>query len=262
MARPLRPNIPGAVYHTMARGNERKPIYLSDRDRQRFLDLVRKTASRLGWRCLAYCLMENHYHLVVRTPKPNLSRGMRLLNGGYASYFNTRQERVGHLFQGRYRSVLIKSAEHLLSVLRYVITNPVAAGLVQRPQDWPWSSYGETIDGRNARGIVAPAETLAWFGPDPNARVSNFTSFMTDEGAITFLERDAGFPIEPSDPMQDRPAVEAILAARPGSVGIADAYHEHGYSLREIAAALGQSRTAVGRRLVAYESAQMLESGT
>src|SRR5438874_3794179 len=102
MARPVRPNIPGAIYHAMSRGNERKPIYADDGDRERFLQLLATTAARCEWQILAYCLMGNHYHLVMGTPRPTLSRGMRLLNGGYASYFNARHERVGHLFQGRY----------------------------------------------------------------------------------------------------------------------------------------------------------------
>jgi putative transposase len=259
MARPLRPNIPGAVYHAMARGNERKPIYLTDRDRERFLGLLERTANRLGWQCFGYCLMENHYHLVVRTPRPNLSRGMRLINGGYASYFNTRHERVGHLFQGRYRSVLVRSPEHLLSVLKYVIRNPVAAELVRHPEDWRWSSYCPTLAGGTS-GIVASEQTLAWFGRDGEAQ-RNFVTFMTDEGAIPVPGCEVEFAIEPGATGK-RPSLDAILASRSGAAGIAYAYHEHGYSLAEIATALGQGRSTMARRLVAFESAQMLKSAT
>src|SRR4051812_17103654 len=154
MARSSRPNIAGGVYHVMARGNERKPIYFDDDDRRRFLELLQKVVRRYRWECLAYCLMGNHYHLVVRTPLPNISRGMRLLNGDYASRLNARYERDGHLFQGRFRSVMIRSSDHLLVALNYVLRNPIAAGYCTAAGDWPWSSYRATV-GHHRSDLVA-----------------------------------------------------------------------------------------------------------
>jgi putative transposase len=248
----------------MARGNERRQIYLDDEDRERFLDLLTKTVRRCEWDCLAYCLMGNHYHLVVRTPLPNLSRGMRLLNGGYASRVNARYQRVGHLFQGRYRSVLIRSSDHLLMVIKYVLRNPVVAGLCSTPADWRWSSYQATL-ASDQSGLVASDAVLVWFGDVDGARRRCFAVFMSNEDVSTVddtLPADIQFPSEPGSPREARPSIEEVLAYQPGPSGIAFAYHEHGYSLAEIAAVLGCSRPSVGRKLVAHESREMLESGS
>lgn len=262
MARQLRPNIAGGIYHLMSRGNERRAIFRDDRDRERFLDLLQRVAGRYRWQCLAYCLMGNHYHLIVRTPLPNLSRGMRLLNGRYATGFNARYERVGHLFQGRYRSVLIRDAEHLTIVLKYVIRNPIAAGYCERPQEWPWSSYQATI-GRSEGNVVARQATLAWFGEGRDA-AGRFIRYMcndhSESGEISLPSGE--LCTQPVDHEITRPPVESVLAAHPGAAGIALAYHEHCYSLREIATWLGRSRAVVGRQLVAYDAEQMLESAT
>jgi REP element-mobilizing transposase RayT len=263
VARAARPNIPGGVYHVMARGNERKQIYLDDEDRERFLDLLKKTARRCQWECLAYCLMGNHYHLVVRTPLPNLSRGMRLLNGGYASRVNARYQRVGHLFQGRYRSVLIRSSDHLLMAIKYVLRNPVVAGLCSTPADWRWSSYQATL-AYDQNGLVASDAVLVWFGDDDGARRC-FARFMSNENVSAVdgtLTANVQFPCEPGNPGEDRPSIEEVLACQPGASGIALAYHEHGYSLAEIAGVLGCSRPSIGRKLVAHESREMLDSGS
>ena len=262
MARQLRPNIAGGTYHLMSRGNERQAIYRDDLDRKCFLDLLQKVSGRYRWQCLAYCLMGSHYHLIVRTPLPNLSRGMRLLNGGYATRFNDRHERVGHLFQGRYRSVLIRDAEHLTITLKYVIRNPVAAGYCDWPQDWPWSSYQATI-GRGDGSLVARQATLAWFGEGRDA-AERFVRYMCNDhsepGDIALPDGD--LCTQHVDNEATRPPVESVLAAHPGTAGIALAYHEHCYSLREIAMTLGRSRAVVGRQLVAYDTKRMLESAT
>jgi putative transposase len=144
MARPLRIEYDGAVYHITSRGNARKPIFKDDDDRSRFLELLRQVNDRYNGLCHAYCLMSNHYHLVIETPDGNLSKGMRQLNGVYTQSFNRKHRRVGHIFQGRYKAILIDKESHLLEVCRYVVLNPARARLVSDPEAWQWSSYRST----------------------------------------------------------------------------------------------------------------------
>ncbi len=144
MARPLRLEFPGALYHLTARGNRQEDIFLDDSDRQTFLDLLAKEIRQQHWRLYAYCLMGNHYHLLIETPEGNLVAGMRRLNGVYTQAFNRRHERVGHVFQGRYKSILVDKDAYLLELVRYIVLNPVRARMVKRVEDWPWSSYRAT----------------------------------------------------------------------------------------------------------------------
>jgi REP element-mobilizing transposase RayT len=139
MARPLRIEYEGAVYHVTSRGNERKPVFKDDGDREVFLDTLHKVNKRYNFLCYAYCLMDNHYHLIIETPDGNLSKGMRQLNGVYTQAFNKRHHRVGYIFQGRYKSILIQKESHLLEVCRYVVLNPVRAKAVNSPEEWRWS---------------------------------------------------------------------------------------------------------------------------
>jgi len=158
MARPLRIEYDGALYHVTSRGNARKPIYKDDDDRLAFLDILSKTARRFNWLCHAYCLMNNHYHLVIETPDGNLSKGMRQINGIYTQYFNIRHNRPGHIFQGRYKAILIQKESHLLEVSRYVVLNPVRARAVGKPEEWRWSSYRGTV----GREKPHPCLTTDW----------------------------------------------------------------------------------------------------
>jgi putative transposase len=141
MARPLRVEFEGALYHITSRGNAGRNIFLDDRDRLRFLDVLRDVVDRFGWLCHAYCLMSNHYHLLAETPHSNLSRGMRHLNGVYTQAVNQRHKRTGHIFQGRFKSILVEKESHLLQVARYVVLNPVRAQIVKHARQWRWSSY-------------------------------------------------------------------------------------------------------------------------
>jgi REP element-mobilizing transposase RayT len=140
MARPLRIEFAGAVYHVTARGDRREPIFEDDEDRLAFLSFLGQALERFDAQCLAYCLMGNHYHLVLHTRQPNLSRLMRHLNGVYTQAFNRRHRKVGHLLQGRFKAILVDRDAYLLEVCRYVERNPVAARLVRKPQNWSWSS--------------------------------------------------------------------------------------------------------------------------
>ena len=141
MARPLRIAYPGAFYHVTSRGNERKDVFKSRRDREKFLDYLASATERYGAAVHAYCLMSNHYLLLLETPEGNLSEIMRHINGAYTTYFNIKRKRSGHLFQGRYKAILVEADEYLVELSRYIHLNPVRAGAVERPEHYPWSSY-------------------------------------------------------------------------------------------------------------------------
>jgi putative transposase len=141
MSRPLRIEFPGAVYHITSRGDRREPIFEDDDDRHAFLHIVAQAAARFDAAVLAYCLMDNHYHLVIHTRCGNLSRLMQQLNGVYTQTYNRRHTKAGHLFQGRFKGILVDENAYLLEVCRYVDLNPVRARLVRDPGRWRWSSY-------------------------------------------------------------------------------------------------------------------------
>jgi putative transposase len=164
MARPLRIEYDGALYHVTSRGNERKPIFKDDTDRELFLDVLSHVTDRFNWLCHAYCLMDNHYHLVIETPDGNLSKGMRQLNGVYTQAFNRRYNRVGHLFQGRFKGILVQKDSHFLEVCRYVVLNPVRAKAVKHPREWAWSSYRATAGQAAIPTCVTAEELLSHFG--------------------------------------------------------------------------------------------------
>ncbi len=145
MARPIRIEFPGAVYHITARGNAKQGIFLGDRDYRSFFSIFADVSAECDWRCYAYCLMPNHYHLVLTTPTGVLSRGMKLLNAVYAQRFHRRHDSAGHVFQGRFKSMLVDKEPYLLEVCRYVVLNPVRARLVEKCEEWPWSSYRATL---------------------------------------------------------------------------------------------------------------------
>ncbi|MDA1372202.1 MAG: transposase [Proteobacteria bacterium] len=144
MARPLRIEFPGALYHVTSRGNARSAVAIDRVDRLKFFELLAQGVDRYAWCCHAYCLMDNHYHLIIETAEPNLSRGMRHLNGCYTQAFNRRHGRAGHVFQGRYRAILVQAESYLLELCRYVVLNPVRAGMTHKVELWPWSSYRAT----------------------------------------------------------------------------------------------------------------------
>jgi len=178
MARPLRINIPGGIYHVIARGNDREQIVRDDIDRQRFLQVLARVVDRFSWLCHAYSLLDNHYHLVVETPLPNLPGGMRQLNGRHAQSFNVRHQRTGHLFESRYRSILVEKETYLLELCRYVVLNPVRARLCQAPHEWPWSSYNASAGLETAPPLLAFGELLALFGIEPGHAVRSFRDFV------------------------------------------------------------------------------------
>jgi len=153
MARPLRIEFPGALYHITVRGDRQEPIYEDNQDRQYFIELLGQVIIQGNWICHAYCLMDNHFHLMVETPDGNLAKGMRQLNGVYTQSSNLRHHRVGHLFQGRYKAILVDRDAYLLELARYTPLNPVRAGMVKHPGNWPWSSY---------RAMVGAVKSPPW----------------------------------------------------------------------------------------------------
>jgi len=141
MARQLRIEYPGAFYHVTSRGNERKPVFKSKRDREKFLEYLESASERYGAVVHVYCLMDNHYHLLIETPAGNLSQIMQHINSAYTTYFNVKRQRSGHLFQGRYKSILVQADEYAKELSRYIHLNPVRAGMVETPEEYQWSSY-------------------------------------------------------------------------------------------------------------------------
>lgn len=144
MSRQLRIEFPGAIHHVTSRGNERRNIFRDDHDRRHFLEILEEVVILRRWTLHAWVLMSNHYHLLVETPEIGLSRGMKKLNESYAKWFNTRHRRVGHLFQGRFKNILVERESHLLELTRYIVLNPVRCGAVKYAGDWKWSNYRAT----------------------------------------------------------------------------------------------------------------------
>ena len=141
MARPLRLEFSSALYHVTSRGDRREEIYETDADRLAYLDLLGFVCEQFNWVCHAYCLMDNHYHLLIETPDANLSKGMRHLSGVYSQILNRAHHRVGHVYQGPYKAILVERETYLLELSRYIVLNPVRAEMVRSAKDWPWSSY-------------------------------------------------------------------------------------------------------------------------
>lgn len=149
MARPLRVEYEGAMYHVTARGNERSKIFFTKRDYQKFKEYLADAESKYRFNLHAYVLMTNHYHLIIETPDGNLGKIMHYLNGSYTTYINTKRKRSGHLFQGRYKAILIDKDSYLLELSRYLHLNPVRAKMAEKPEEYPHSSYGSYISDRN-----------------------------------------------------------------------------------------------------------------
>jgi putative transposase len=181
MARPLRIEFPGALYHVTSRGNERRSIFRSDHDRRTFLTLLGQAAKRFRWSITAYVLMTNHFHPVIQTPEPNLSRGMQWLNGTYAAWFNHRHQRVGHLFQGRFHAFLVEQETYFAELLRYVVLNPVRANLAEGPEDFRWSSYRATAGLDAAPEWLDVAAALARMTGDPAGAKTAYREFVLEK---------------------------------------------------------------------------------
>ena len=163
MGRKRRIQLPDTTYHVWARGNDRQPIFVDDADRKRYLRILGDAVDEFWWRCLAYCLMPNHVHLVLWTRHANLAAGMCTAHNAYARSFNARHGKVNHLFGDRYGSSVLQDAQQVRRIVGYVANNPVAAGLCERAEDWPWGSHAAIVGGR-APGWLDVGGLTEWFG--------------------------------------------------------------------------------------------------
>ncbi len=277
MARPLRIQYSGAVYHITSRGNEKKPVFKDRLDRQTFLDILHRVNNRYNWVCHAYCLMDNHFHLLIETPDGNVSLGMRQLNGVYTQAFNRHYRRIGHLFQGRYKAILIEKDEHLLEVSRYIVLNPVRAGAVERPGDWPWSSYRATAGMKRPHPSLHKEWILSQMSNEKGKAERGYRRFVADGlgkesiwaevkgqvllGGAAFVgrfrehfQRIKDIPeISRSQRFANRPVLDGIFSKDiKRDIGrrnekIVEAVEDYGYTQREIADFLGLHFTSISR---------------
>ena len=268
MARPLRLEFPGAVYHLTSRGNDRQKIFLSDADRELFLETLGHVVSRYGWICHAYCLMPNHYHLLIETPRGNLSLGMRQLNGLFTQTFNRRHHRVGHLFQGRFKAILVEKESYLLELCRYIVLNPLRVRSRIDPAAWKWSSYRATAGLAPKQKLLSTDWVLGQFGQSRSIARKKYREFVRDGrdnrpwdelrgqiylGSEKFIARHLAGDQEIKEIPRamrrpTRPRLDQLFA-RNNETAILQAYREHGYRLHEIAAHLGVHYSTVSRKL-------------
>jgi putative transposase len=270
MARPLRLEFPGAIYHITARGNAQAAIFLDDDDRDRFLTVLARVVKRYEWICHAYCLMGNHHHLLIETPRPSLAAGMRQLNGVYAQGFNQRHGRAGHVFGGRFKAVLVQRDGHLLSLASYIVCNPVRAGLCESPADWAYSSYPATAGLAPVQAFLTVDWLLSQFGNDRPIAQARYRAYVAESaqrarqgergeiylGADDFIDR-----LAPNQPLREipRPQWQPLPPPLPelfdalGDAALEVAHRRYGYPLRVIADHLGVHYSTVGRRLAGQE---------
>lgn len=277
MARPLRIEFPGAVYHVTSRGNERKAIFRNDHDREAFLNILHHVTVSYNWLCHAYCLMDNHYHLLIETPDGNLSIGMRQLNGVYTQMFNKYHERVGHLFQGRFKGIVVQKDSHLLEACRYVVLNPVRVKMVESPHQWKWSSYLASAGLLTAHPCLTKDWILGQFASTRKVAESAYRKFVRDgiraepiwkdlraqsiigeddfvRGLINHLKGQENIPeIPKSQRFINRPSLESLFSkdvhldkcARDKLIG--EAVEKYGYTQKEVADHLGLHFASVSR---------------
>lgn len=283
MARPLRLEYAGALYHVTARGNARQDIFLDDDDRQRFLGVLDRVVSRFHLLLHAYCLMDNHFHLVVETPEANLSKAMRQLNGVYTQVFNRRHRRVGHVLQGRFKAIVVEREGYLLELCRYVVLNPVRAGLIRQPNTYPWSSYRATAGLASAPACLTVDWLLSQFGRQRSAAQTKYRAFVAEGigqespweqvqgqvllGSDRFVEQlrpglQEKRPLKEIPRQQrfaDRPTLRQLFPVRfranrtQRNETIRRAHVEHGYSLSDIGRVLDLHYSTISRLVSAQE---------
>jgi putative transposase len=202
MARALRIQFPGAFYHVTSRGNEQKAVFKSLGDREKFLSYLESATERYGAAVHVYCLMDNHYHLFLETPLGNLSKIMQHINGAYTTYFNTKRERSGHLFQGRYKAILVEADEYAKELSRYIHLNPVRAAMVKTPEAYKWSSCRYYTVERKAPAWLQRDFILSYFDTKRSAAMKIYRSFVH-----SLIDREYESPLA-------GPSHSAILGSR------------------------------------------------
>jgi REP element-mobilizing transposase RayT len=279
MARPLRIEFPNALYHITSRGNRREDIYLDDNDRRNFLRILAQVYERFNWVCHSYCLMSNHYHLMIETPEANLSQGMRQLNGVYTQSFNRNHRRDGHLFQGRYKAILVQKDSYLLELSRYIVLNPVRAGMVRSVNEWPWSSYHSTVSTMPAPGWLQTDWLLSCFAKRKNLAIDRYSAFVSEgesqaspwgqlrkqiymgddafvEAMLAKVGPDSDLSEIPSSQKRKlaKPIAEYLKMASDRNEGIYLAYRSGAYSMKAISDAMGLHYSSVSRIIKSYEN--------
>ena len=284
MARPIRIEFSGALYHVTSRGDRREDIYEDDIDREFFLDILGQVVDGWNWVCHAYCLMSNHYHLVIETPDGNLSKGMRQLNGVYTQASNRRHRRTGHLFQGRYKAILVDADAYLLELTRYVVLNPVRAGMVKDPGRWCWSSYNAMIGEASSPDWLATDGLLAQFAIRRSTAVRRYMQFIAegidresiwkdlnrqvflgDDQFVSRMQAKAkGLSKDVNIPRVQRrppaPSLQAIAEAHESRNNAIVAAHVTGaYSYQQIAEFFGLHFTTIGKIVRAAKAANRMQ---
>jgi putative transposase len=275
MARPLRIEFPGALYHVTSRGNGGQTVFLDDTDRESLIAALAEVIERMRWLCHGYCLMGNHYHLLIETPEPNLSHGMRQLGTLSAQRFNRRHGRQGHVFQGRFKAILVERDSHWLELCRYVVLNPVRAGMIRRPEAHIWSSYRATAGLSERPAWLWTDWVLAQFGKRRQDATKRYREFVCEgigktspwselrgqvvlgtDGFVQSLGRSFAEKADLSEvPRQQRLAHRPTLATLFAKVGsqrsrdetIRDAHVKHGYALIDIGRHLGLHYTTISK---------------
>ena len=272
MARPLRLELSGGLYHVTSRGDRREDIYMDDADRQRWLDILGEVCLRHNWLCHAYCLMDNHYHIVIETVDGNLSAGMRQLNGVYTQWHNRTHGRVGHVFQGRFKAIIVQRQAYLLELARYVVLNPVRANICQTPDQWRWSSYLAMIGQAHRPNWLHTEWLLGQFGSHYTKAVAAYIEHVhagvgltsvwdalqdqlylgdddfADQSRLALSGRQLNDSEIPRLQRRAKAAPLSVFAAMPmRNDAIMQAYATGRYSQKEIAIAFGLHYASVSR---------------
>lgn len=277
MTRPLRIELAGGLYHVTSRGDRREDIFFDDADRRAWLRVLDQVCARFNWVCHAWCQMSNHYHLVLETAEGNLSQGMRQLNGVYTQHINRRYERVGHVFQGRYKAILVERDSYLLELSRYVVLNPVRAGMVSDVAKWPWSSYNTMMGQEPSPPWLQTDWVLGQFGQDRAQAVARYRDFVrAGVGLPSLWDKLRGQIYLGSDDflakLQSRNSAHIAEVARAQTrplakplphymqsysnrrLGMAAAYASGDYTMQAIAQAFGVHYATVSRAVKTMEA--------
>jgi REP element-mobilizing transposase RayT len=276
MSRPLRIELAGGLYHVTSRGDRREDVFLNDDDRGAWLDIIGETCKRYNWLSHGWCQMTNHYHVIIETAEANLSQGMRHLNGVYTQWVNRTYMKSGHVFQGRYKAILVEKDAHLLELARYVVLNPVRARMAGDAGEWPWSSYLAMVGRQSAPDWLQTDWLLGQFGRNRADAIAVYIDFVRagvglpsiweELRANLYLGSEAFVARVTQPHADDRVAEIPRLQRRPlanplsdyqrrfadSGIAMAEAYTSGDYSMTEIAAHFGVHYATVSRAVARH----------